>query len=172
MTKTRQRALLAGALAIGAVALIGGSMPAYADVCDQLAAWIAQLQSEEEGVLQRMMSQGSYNIDGRQTAAATASNRQQQALLLMHEGSLRQIRAKRASYERQYAKKNCGEYQAQRDAARSAATGAALGAIGFGIMSGAMGGGYRGGYRGSSGGYGSSGRSGYGSSGGSGYRRY
>lgn len=158
--KTQAAALLLATGILGAAGL-----PARADVCDQLANRIAQLQAEEDNTLARMGDTRSYSTtDGGRIDPLAGSTREQRALLQMYNGTLTQIRAKRASYERQYAKKNCGEYQAQRNAANQAATNAALGAIGFGIMSGAMSGGYRGGY---------GGRSGYssGSSSGS-YRRY
>jgi hypothetical protein len=155
---------------------LSGGLPAYANVCDQLAARIAQLVAEEDAEL----AGGSIYVPderslegirrGTLEESLTAPTGMQRESLRGTASSVRRLRAQRASYERQYAKKNCGEYRAQRDAAAAAATGAALGAIGFGIMSGAMSGGYRGSSGGSSYRSGSSGRSSYPS--GSSYRRY
>ncbi len=155
----------------GRIALRDWGVPAYADICDHLAAKIAQLRAEEANVLPDMERQfgGSYLSGDPDYPVATAPGQYQRRALRSFDRQLVILRKQRALYEREYAKKHCGEYRAQRDAAAAAATGAALGAIGFGIMSGAMSSGYRGGYRSG----GSSGRSGYpsGGSGGS-YRRY
>jgi hypothetical protein len=139
-TRNRRFELQFAALTIGIFTALSSVTTASADICAQLAARIADLRAEEDTILGTAPNQQVFDVAdiGRIPTedALTGSGTAQIRTLRLNQARLRQVQQRRASYERQLARKCREQIRAERVAAEQRAAIAAQQAIGatLGVM--------------------------------------